>query len=71
MAKQTSFALNEKSEETLVEYGKYLEEVSKYLGLPTTTFTKNQLINGALAMLSVCNTRYNVFKVGKGMELFT
>lgn len=71
MAKQSSYSLNERSLKTLESYDNYLKEVSKKLGLPSTEFSKNELLNGALAMLDVCNDRYNVFTVGKGMELYT
>lgn len=72
MAKQTSFQLNEESEKVLVQYGKYVEEVNKKVGLPiTSNLSKNQLVNGALRLLGVCNDKYNVFTVGKGMELYT
>lgn len=70
MAKQSSYSLNERSLKTLESYGKYLEEVSKKIGLPTTDYSKNELLNGALALLDVCNEKYNVFTVGKGMELY-
>lgn len=71
MAKQSSFTLNERSEKVLSNYGKYLEEVSKKIGLPTAEYSQNQLLNGCLALLDVCNDKYNVFTVGKGMELYT
>lgn len=71
MAKQKSYTLNERSYKVLEQYGKYLEEMSKKIGLPNSTYTENQLLNGALALLDVCNERFNVFTVGKGMELYT
>ena len=71
MAKQRSYTLNERSLKTLESYGKYLKEVANKLGLPQAEFSENQLLNGALAMLDVCNDRFNVFTVGKGMELYT
>lgn len=71
MAKQQSFSLNERSNKVLSDYGNYLKEVSKKIGLPSAEYSANQLLNGALALLDVCNERYNVFTVGKGMELYT
>lgn len=68
MAKQQSIQLNEESFKVLEEYRKYTEEVNKKVGLPiNTTLSLNQLVNGALSLLKVCDNKYNVLSVDKDM----
>lgn len=70
MAKQQSIQLNEESFKVLEEYRKYTEEVNKKVGLPmSTTLSLNQLVNGALSLLKVCDNKYNVLSVDKDMQI--
>ena len=70
MAKQQSIQLNEESFKVLEEYRKYTEEVNKKVGLPmSNTLSLNQLVNGALSLLKVCDNKYNVLSVDKDMQI--
>lgn len=68
MAKQQSIQLSEESYKVLEEYRKYTEEVNKKVGLPMSNILSlNQLVNGALSLLKVCDNKYNVLTVDKDM----
>ena len=70
MAKQPSIQLNDESFKVLEEYRKYTEEVNKKVGLPmSNTLSLNQLVNGALSLLKVCDNKYNVLSVDKDMQI--
>lgn len=70
MSKQTSIELTEESKKILEQYRKYTEEVNLKVGLPMSkTLSLNQLVNGALSLLRVCNNRYNVFSVDQEMQI--
>ena len=70
MAKQQSIQLNDESFKVLEEYRKYTEEVNKKVGLPmSNTLSLNQLVNGALSLLKVCDNKYNVLSVDKDMQI--
>lgn len=67
MSKQTSIQLTQESREILEKYRGYCEEVNKKVGLPVNnSLSLNQLVNGALSLLNVADTKYNVFNVIEG-----
>lgn len=69
MSKQTSIQLTDESKEILEKYRKYTEEVNKTVGLPmSNNLSLNQLVNGALSLLKVCDNRFNVFSVNDSVK---
>lgn len=70
MSKQTSIQLNDESKKILEQYRKYTEEVNKKVGLPmSSNLSLNQLVNGALSLLRVCDNKYNVLSVDQDIQI--
>ena len=70
MSKQTSIQLNDESKRILEQYRKYTEEINKKVGLPmSNNLSLNQLVNGALSLLRVCDNKFNVFSVDQDMQI--
>ena len=70
MAKQQSIQLSEESKKILEQYRRYTEEVNRKVGLPmSNNLSLNQLVNGALSLLKVCDNKYNVLSIDQDMQI--